>query len=191
MQLMILAAEISHAMTDQSEQIRSAAELGFRHLQQLIAVDDDARRKWRDAFAGAGETGCERLGGVHLLWHGIQAFKAHADGGRTYLAFAEPITTTGEAGVQGLVLTEWKKGKTVDAAKQWAAARRQAGLYAVGALGGVELRRYRFAVFVSEKAVTPPADVVEGEVTYRHVNIAVDPDTPSKAAAKAGLAAAS
>ena len=190
MQLMILAGEVSHAMSDQSEQIRSAAELAFRHLQQLIAVDYDARRKWRDAFADAGETGCERLGGVHLLWHGIQAFKAHADGGRTDLVFAEPITAAGEAGVQGLVLTEWKKGKAADAAKQWAAARRQAGLYAAGALGGVELRRYRFAVLVSEKAVTPPADVVEGEVTYRHVNIAVDPDTPSKAAAKAGPAAA-
>ncbi len=190
MQLMILAAEVSHAMSDQSEQIRSAAELALRHLQQLIVVDDDVGRKWRKAFADSGETGCERLGGVHLLWHGIQAFKAHADGGRTDLVFAEPITTADESGVQGLVLTEWKKGTAADAAKQWGAARRQAGLYAAGALGGVELRRYRFAVLVSEKAVTPPVDVVEGEVTYRHVNIAVDPDTPAKAAAKAGRAAA-
>ncbi len=182
MKLMILAGEITHGMYDHSEQIRSTAELAFRHLQQLIVVDQDVRRKWQAALATGGETECEKLGGVHLLWHGIQAFKVHGDGGRTDLVFAEPIGAADTVGIQGLVLTEWKKGTTSNATARYAAAKRQAYLYSAGVLGGVELRRYRFLVLVSEKAIRPPSDVVEGAVTYRHINIAVDPDTPSKAA---------
>ncbi len=183
MKLMILAGEITHGMYDHSEQIRSTAELAFRHLQQLIVVDKDVRRKWQDALAAGCETACEKLGGVHLLWHGIQAFKVHGDGGRTDLVFAEPIGVADTAGIQGLVLTEWKKGAAGNATARYASAKRQAYLYSAGVLGGVELRRYRFLVLVSEKAVRPPSDVVDGAVTYRHINIAVDPDKPSKAAA--------
>ncbi|PTQ65155.1 hypothetical protein C8J45_1012 [Sphingomonas sp. PP-CE-3G-477] len=165
MKLMILAGEITHGMNDHSEQIRSTAELAFRHLQQLIVVDKDVKRKWQDALAAGGETECEKLGGVHLLWHGIQAFKVHGDGGRTDLVFAEPIEAADTAGVQGLVLTEWKKGTKDNATGKYASAKRQADLYSAGVLGGVELKRYRFLVLVSEKAVRPPADEVIEAVT--------------------------
>jgi hypothetical protein len=181
MMLMLLGGEITHGMNDHSEEIRSAAELAFKHLQQMIVVDQEVRAKWKTAYIG-GETDCEKLGGVHLLWHGIQAFKAHATGGRTDLIFPEPSKWEDNFGVRGLVLTEWKKGDRSDALRKYEAAKRQAVQYASGALGGVELRRFRFLVLVTEKTVTVPADEVEDGVTFRHVNIAVDPDTPSVAA---------
>jgi hypothetical protein len=181
MKLMLLGGEITHGMNDHSEEIRSAAELAFKHLQQMIVVDQDVRAKWKTAYIG-GETDCEKLGGVHLLWHGIQAFKAHATGGRTDLILPEPLKWEENSGVRGLVLTEWKKGDRSDVSRKYEAAKRQAVQYASGALGGVELRRFRFLVLVTEKAVTVPADEVEDGVTFRYVNIAVDPDSPSVAA---------
>lgn len=45
---------------------------------------------------------------------------------------------------------------------------------------------YRFAIVVTERAVDPPEDVSEAGVVYRHVNIAVDPALPSRAA-RAGV----
>jgi|SRR5579863_9587178 len=183
MSLMLLGGEITYGMNDHAEQIKSTAQLAFRHLQQLIVVDGDARAKWLTAFESVGETGCEKLGGVHLLWHGIQAFKAHGDGGRTDLVFSEPLVLEDKSGVRGLVLTEWKKGDRSNASRKFSEAKRQAQNYSSGVLGGVELRNYRFLVLVSEKAVSVPSDEVEGGVTFRHINIAVDPDSPSKAAA--------
>ena len=59
---------------------------------------------------------------------------------------------------------------------------RQAENYAHGPLAGNELRGYRYAIVVTEKQVEPPADELRDGVTYRHINIAVDPDTPSQAA---------
>ena len=48
------------------------------------------------------------------------------------------------------------------------------------------MRGYRYAIVVTEKQVKTPADELRDGVTYRHINIAVDPDTPSRAAQRAG-----
>jgi len=56
--------------------------------------------------------------------------------------------------------------------------------YAGGALSDLELSAIRFAVVVAEKQAQPPEDLVEGNVRYRHMVIAVDPDSPSEAARK-------
>jgi hypothetical protein len=40
------------------------------HLQRLIVVDEDYRKKWQTAF-DAGEARCEKHRGVHLLWHWV------------------------------------------------------------------------------------------------------------------------
>jgi len=67
-----LRAELDHLLADHDEIIRSHVTRGFRHLQRSLIVDDDLRAKWLAAFE-KGETSCERMGGVHLLLHGIWA----------------------------------------------------------------------------------------------------------------------
>lgn len=180
LKLIALGAEVSHALRDRSEQLRSASELAFQHLQRLIVVDAGLRQKWVNAFK-AGETHCEKIGATHLLWHGILAFKVDATGGRTDLVYQEPVRNEDLAGIRGLVLTEWKVAHG-DAAHEFRAAEEQAENYACGVLGGVELATHRFLVVVSERQIRLPADEVRKGVTYRHVNIAVDPESPSKAA---------
>lgn len=61
----------------------------------------------------------------------------------------------------------------------------QAERYAQGALAGIELMGYRYLVLVSKKRVAVPGDRQAGSGSYRHVNIAVDPDTPSRESARA------
>jgi hypothetical protein len=177
-------AEITYCLHSPTEALRSASELAFLHLQNLIVVDGECRDKWQNAFA-AGETNCERLGAVHLLWHGIWAFKADGSGGRTDLVYREGLRTGSIPTTVGMVLTEWKVvagSGNVDL--QYEHARSQAASYASGALAGVELASHRYLIAVSQKQLAPPSDVVSGGVTYRHINIAVDPDTPSLAAKK-------
>ena len=83
----------------------------------------------------------------------------------------------------GLVLTEWKRlGKSGDPSKLFELARKQAELYVGGVLGGMELRKYRYAVLVTQNAVAIPNDHEIGDVIYRHINVVVDPEVPSKAA---------
>jgi hypothetical protein len=79
------------------------------------------------------------------------------------------------------VLTEWKR--VLSPAKTAAIAgiaRKQAARYTVGALGGVELARYRFIVLVSKENLMPLANHSENGIEYQHVNIAVNPKAPSK-----------
>lgn len=47
---------------------------------------------------------------------------------------------------------------------------------------GIELRQYRYLVLVSKDWLRETPDIQEGDTVYRHVNIAVDPQSPSKAA---------
>jgi hypothetical protein len=151
--LIAFEAEMTFCLDSQMERVRSASELAFMHLQRLIVADEEYRKKWQDAFA-AGETHCERLGGVHLLWHGIWAFKVDASGGKTDLVYQEPLRT-GEATVAlGMVLTEWKRADgNPDAAFE--AAKQQAALYSGGVLAGVELASHRYLVVVTRSQITP------------------------------------
>lgn len=179
-----LEGEISYLLRDQSEATRLRTELAFEHLNRSIVVDQDIREKWKKAFA-AGEVACEKLGAVHLLSHGIWAFKAHGAGARTDLVYQEPLADSDKIAriADGLVLTEWKKLPDKDDADAlFTAARNQAELYAVGILGGTELKRYRYVIVVSSKTVTVPDDNNINGVVYRNINIVVDPDTPSQAA---------
>ena len=130
-----------------------------------------------------GEVACEKLGAVHLLLHGIWAFKVDAAGARTDLVFQEPAgdLTNEQRYVDGFVLTEWKRASSEENARQrFEEARLQAGRYAQGALAGSELTGYRYAVVVSRQRVEIPSDLREGEVVYQHINIAVDPQLPSQ-----------
>ena len=184
--LVVLAAfetEISFLLSDAQESIRARSERAFAHLQRLIVVDSTFREKWQNAFE-EGEVACEKLGAVHLLLHGIWAFKIDAGGARTDLVFQEPAGNLAneQRYVDGFVLTEWKKASPGDDPKsRFGQARLQASRYAQGALAGTELTAYRYAIVVSREQTSIPDDVKEGKVVYRHINIAVSPRSPSRA----------
>ena len=184
--LVLLAAletEISFLLSDVQESIRARSERAFSHLQRSIVVDEDIREKWRKAFED-GEVACEKLGAVHLLLHGIWAFKVDAAGARTDLVFQEPAGDIAAAQrcADGLVLTEWKKAaEDGQSGQRFDEARVQAHRYAQGPLAATELAGYRYAVVVSRSRVDIPDDVREGGVIFRHVNVAVAPRAPSRA----------
>jgi hypothetical protein len=178
--LVAFESEMTFCLDSPLERVRSASELAFMHLQRLIVADSEYRRRWQAAFADH-ETHCEMLGAVHLLWHGIWAFKADAKGGKTDLVYQEPLQTAAAPVALGMVLTEWKRaGEKPESA--YAEAKHQAMLYSGGVLAGVELTSHRYLVVVTKKQIPHPADVTEGGVIYRHINIAVDSEAPSVAA---------
>jgi hypothetical protein len=183
--LVLLAAfetEMSFLLSDIQESIRSRSERAFSHLQRSIVVDAEFRAKWKKAFAD-GEVACEKLGAVHLLLHGIWAFKIDAVGARTDLVFQEAAADFAEAQryADGFVLTEWKKANTEGQSRQcFEYARSQARRYVQGPLFASELTGYRYAVVVSSQRVEVPADLREGGVVCRHINVSVDPQVPSR-----------
>jgi hypothetical protein len=182
-------AEITFILSGRQEQIRARSERALLHLQRTLAVDEEVANKWKKAL-DRNETACERLGSIHLLSHGIFAFKVDALGARTDLVFNEPPEDSLLArGVEGLVLTEWKVAKDrPSAVKAFRAARTQAELYKQGPLAGTELTHYRYLIAVSLKGLpsnsVPPNETTASGITYRHINIVVQPDLPSKVARK-------
>lgn len=174
--------EISFLLADVQQNIRSRSEVAFAHLQRSIVVDPDFQRKWQDAFS-SGEVKCEALGAVHLLSHGIWAFKVSAEGERTDLVYQESAARfeREQSNADGLVLTEWKKATSKGQAEgKFKEARDQAHRYGRGVLAGNELTSYRFAIVVSEEQVPVPGDITLESIVYRHINIAVKPKSPSK-----------
>jgi hypothetical protein len=152
-------------------------------LQRLLVVDEDVRAKWKRAYEHGGEPPCERLGAVHLLWHGIYAFKVNAAGARTDLVFNEPLERSFERrGVEGLVLTEWKVADAKNGVGRFEEGRTQAKLYKDGPLVASELTAYRYVVVVSLEDLphgSVPDDLMLDGVVYRHINIAIEPKSPS------------
>jgi hypothetical protein len=174
--------ELSYVFADMQQAIRSRSELAFAHLQRSIVVDGVFGEKWQAAFA-TGETACEALGAVHLLSHGIWAFKVSAKGERTDLVYQEPIVEFAHQAsyADGLVLTEWKKVSAHgEADGKFEEARNQAHRYGRGVIAGNELTSYRYAVVVSDEHLHVPEDITRDGVIYRHINIAVKPKPPSK-----------
>jgi hypothetical protein len=180
--LVAVRSEVNFHLADFSAGALRLTERAFLHLQRSIVADPDCRARWLAAFK-KGETACERLGGAHLLLHGIWAFKVHGEGERTDLVMNEPLVDAAEIerAAEALVLTEWKKvGDPGDATVKAKAARGQAARYSSGVLGGIELATYGYVVLVSEHRLAPLADVLESGRLYHHINIAVDPQTPSR-----------
>ena len=132
--LVAFESEMTYSVDSPTERIRSTSELAFMHLQRLVVVDDEYREKWQAAFTSH-ETHCERLGAVHLLWHGIWAFKVDAAGGKTDLVYQEPLAIETTPVALGMVLTEWKRADGSPEAA-YVEARRQAAGYTGGILAG-------------------------------------------------------
>lgn len=179
-------SEFTYIIADTQAVALRITERAFAHLQRSIVADDEIRKKWLSAFSD-GEPKCEKLGSLHLLAHGVWAFKAHGEKGRTDLILNEPLSDLSliEKTSTALVLTEWKivrRSSELDAKIQ--EAYEQTKIYSAGVLSGIELVNYRYLVMVSEKSMKIPSDLIEGNLTFRHINLPVDPDTPSKEAKK-------
>lgn len=187
-------SEFGYHLSDIQSISRRLTERAFVHLQRSIVADTSIRDKWKKAF-NKRETACEELGSVHLLSHGIWAFKTSATGERTDLILSEPLINPAqiEETDSTLVLTEWKKvgnktGENLSKTKlstelkeQSEAALKQAKLYNSGILAGFELANYRYLILVSEKRLADlPPDISENNIIYHYINIAVDPKPPSK-----------
>src|SRR5262249_43260521 len=141
--------------------------LAFHHLQRLIAVDGEVRKKWKKAFAD-GETSCEKLGAVHLLAHGIWAFKVRGSYAETDLVYGETEGLSknliGRV-ARAMVLTEWKVVRDPKEVERKAAeARTETDDYEAGVLGDLELKRTRYIVLVGQRQNPPPADIEQGAV---------------------------
>lgn len=174
-------SEFSYVISDTQAMALRITERAFVHLQRSIVVDDNIKGNWEHAF-NIGETKCEKLGALHLLLHGIWAFKAHGKKGRTDLILNEPLQdlTLIEKTSTALVLTEWKVvNNTNELDGKIKEAFEQTKLYVTGVLGGIELANYRYLVIVSEKSMAMPSNFSENDIVYRHINIPVNPDTPS------------
>lgn len=83
--------EFSFNLADFEAATRRVTERAFSHLQRSIVADPDIKKKWENAFK-KGEVPCEKLGAVHLLSHGIWAFKADAACERTDLVMGDALT---------------------------------------------------------------------------------------------------
>lgn len=179
-----LKSELEYYLSDFSVIARRLSERAFVHLQRTIVADDTVGERWHAAFQ-QGEVACEKLGAVHLLAHGIWAFKVSAEGERTDLVFGEPLPADDDLqrAAEAIVLTEWKlvrEDSELD--DRIAEAASQAQLYRAGVLGGLELANYRYLVFVSQDSLEMPDDQEHHGVIFRHINVAVRPSTPSRAA---------
>jgi hypothetical protein len=181
--IIALEGEVSYLLRDREEALRHRSERAFIHLNRSIMADSRVRGSWELAYKD-GEVACEKLGAVHLLAHGIWAFKVDGvAGGRTDLVFQDTLTdmTDVHRSGDGLVLTEWKKHSgRQDPGKLFNDARQQAMRYSAGVLAGAELTRYRYAIVVSENHVNIPDDVEVKGCVFRHINVVVSPKTPSK-----------
>ena len=182
--LALLRSQFDYAIRDTEVVGRNLVELAFEHLRRSIVVNPSIAELWATALAH--ETHCEQLGAVHLLAHGIWAFKVNATGGATDLVFAEPLAREldrVQRTANTIVLTEWKVVRESDnLAAKAAEARLQTKAYASGVLGTLELKRTRYIVLVVAKEAEEPPDVIEESLRYRHVVLSVHPTAPSQRA---------
>lgn len=176
-------ARIDFLMTGNEESMKRQIERAFIHLKRSLVADSETAARWQTAFAQVrAEEACESLGSVHLLLHGIWAFKAHSPGERTDLVMGhQPVDLEeAERSAEAMVLTEWKIARTQnDVNPQVQQAFTQASIYAGSGLAGFELSTIRYLVIVTEDRMKMPADPKQGDVLYRIINIAVRPSTPS------------
>lgn len=177
--LMALRAPLDTSLAGSEEPRRRLVDRAFLHLNRTLTVDATARATWLAAFAQ--EPRCEQLGALHLLSHGVFAFKADATSGRTDLILGEPLMLTDEVrAADAVVLTEWKLVRPGDNANQKALeAKAQIERYASNELAGFELRKHRYVVLVSRSPLGLATSELDGDVTYHYANIVIEPATPS------------
>ncbi len=185
----VFRSEFNYLIHNWESEARTLTELAFEHLRRLIFVDQHHRDGWNAALTH--ETKCEQLGAVHLLSHGIWAFKI-SNRGSTDLVFGEPMEQQAvqvRRTARALVATEWKRVKNAgECAGKAGEAQKQLRAYERGVLADLTLTSTRYVVLVSAKTLPPVKDAVVEGITYRHILIATDPDSPSTEARRGSAA---
>lgn len=179
--LALLENDVSYYLNNTQIRIRKTVEIAFQHLQRQLIADKSVKTLWEDKANR--ETDFEKLGGAHLLLHKIWGFKVNGEGQRTDLVLSERVESSNflYQSVDGLILTEWKVIDTQkDLTDKINQAKGQVKKYAKGVLGAIELSTHRYLIMVSSDWLDVPEDFIEEEVTYRIINIAFSPKTPSK-----------
>ena len=176
-----LKFQINSHLKNSELKIKNLTELGFEHLRRTIAVNDDVKNKWQ---LSKNEVQCEKMGAIHLLSHGIWAFKAYGEKGRTDLVYNEPLERHMDSinrSAQGLVLTEWKKVTEATLQNEAEKARKQLIKYSnAGVLGGIELKNTRYVILIIDKTQEIIEDWYDSNICYRHIIIETDPYLPSE-----------
>jgi hypothetical protein len=123
---------------------------------------------------------------VHLLSHGIWAFKVAGAGAATDLVYGEPLDTESmiiKRTTRALVLTERKRvTEPAQLHSKAAEAQRETDAYRSGILGDTELKGTRYVILVTKEDQEPPGEVIANGITHRHICIPVAPSVPSKLA---------
>lgn len=180
--LRAVRAELDYYFADNEIGARRIVERAFLHLQRSLVADEEFRRRWANA---GGEVAGEKLGALHLLGHGVWAFKADAAGARTDLILGRHLSEDEPraSDVEAFVLTEWKiTAGQADAVEKVKAAHVQLGLYRRGALGGFELSTRRYVVIVADQELELPPDHDDGGVRCRHILLNRGGETPAVSA---------
>ena len=182
--LQAIESAVSYSLAGSEQRVYSITERAIQHLQRSLIVGGALRSRWLRAF-GRREPDLEALGALHLLNHGIFAFKINASGARTDLVIPDSDPADAARYATGIVLTEWKKAETEeDANKKFAEAHRQASLYASGPLASIELRNVRYAIVVTKAKINIPPDEERQGIIYRNINISLKYQIPSKMSRK-------
>jgi hypothetical protein len=183
--LAIFRSEFQSLLDDGQHHARTVTELAFEHLRRTLVVDSTVRASWATAF-DRHETSCERLGAVHLLSFGIWAFKLGSGGAATDLVYGDPVEkhmAEVRRAARAFVLTEWKRVKEIEKVEETAdQARRQMQSYQGGLLADIALTTTKFVVLVSKRQLAHLDDLLLDGSLFRHINIPVDPEVPSKEA---------
>jgi hypothetical protein len=174
-------SELDHVLADSDAIIRSHVNRAFLHLQRSLIADMEIQNKWMTAFQ-KGETACEKLGAVHLLLHGIWAFKADSSGQRTDLILGNHLAIDDDVlgATHGMVLTEWKLLRDGDNPENVRdKAKNQASLYSDGGLAGFQLDSERYLVLVGKKEFDVPNDERIEQVSYKVIPLFLTSKSPS------------
>ncbi|MBC7372281.1 MAG: hypothetical protein H7326_11985 [Bdellovibrionaceae bacterium] len=171
----IFNSEMNFYLKNNETLIKDKVKLAFLHLQRTLIVDADARKKWTTAF-NEGEESIEKLGANHLLAHGLWAFKSCDETLKKDLVLgtairAEEVQAVGAC----LVLTEWKKTTPETILEQSKAAFADARKHSEEPVAGSELKFEKYLILVSENLLSVPASVVEDDVRYVYMNLAINP----------------
>ena len=123
----------------------------------------------------------KKLGALHLLSHGLYAFKIDAFNERTDIMLNEHLTTDDDltSAIDAFVMTEWKLVKHNDQVQKAVEARKQSERYQIGAALGVELTNTRYIVLLSDQDLVKIDDVSKNGAYYKHINIELAPSTAS------------
>lgn len=171
----VFNSEMNYYLKDQEILVKENVRRSFHHLQRSLMADPELQRKWMVGFQESDHY-VQKLGGLHLLMHGIWGFKVEENSERGDLISAGPIKLEEvESSGSSLVMTEWARVNPENAAEKARQAYAKAASYVGRDLPGTELRTERYLVLVSERPLAMPRNATDGEVEYVYVNVALNP----------------